>query len=120
VGHICLSRHMTCRGMRIFYNELFHLIDDILISLRPSSGFPLHHISRCAKSLDNLANVVVQCSFFNNFVRRLKSKRCFAFGHRILPFPIYYASRSEIRLNSESVFLHRIHFNCLLIQFSKL
>jgi hypothetical protein len=39
VGHICLGKHKTCRGIRSYY--------DILISLRPSSGFPLHHASHC-------------------------------------------------------------------------
>jgi hypothetical protein len=100
VGHICLSRHTTCQRMKIFYNEFFHLIDDILISLRPSSEFSLHHTSCCAKSLDNLANVVVQCSFFNNFVRKPKSKLCFAFRHRILPFP--FTTRPD-RKNSKAV-----------------
>jgi hypothetical protein len=57
------------------------------------------------KSLANLANVVVQWSFFKNFV--WKPKLYIEALNIAIPFPIYYPSRSEIRLNNESVFLQR-------------
>jgi hypothetical protein len=48
------------------------------------------------------------CKIRSAALRKKKGyKLCFAFRHRILLFPIFYAARSEI----ESVFLHGIHFN---------